>query len=176
MPNILPWHQIWEVCSRKMHCFSGLVHDVVFQKIKSQISEEVCLRYFNTTKDVVLQVDASQVGLGAVLLQDGKPVTYASKALTPAEMRYANIGREMLAVVFGCLKYLNYLYGRRFVCRSDHQPLEKIHLKIYQMHCPDYRGCCLKYDHTVLKSSTFQVKMLHLEMPSAESTLKTRWN
>ena len=74
-------------------------------------------------------VDASQVGLGAVLLQDGKPVAYTLKALTPAEMRYANIDREMLVVVFGCLKYHHYLYGRRFVCRSDHQPLEKIHLK-----------------------------------------------
>ena len=50
--------------------------DVAFQKIKNQISEDVCLRYFNTTKEVVLQVDAPQVGLGAVLLQDGKPVAY----------------------------------------------------------------------------------------------------
>ena len=58
-------------------------HDVAFQKIKNQISKDVCLRYFDTTKEVVLQVDASQVGLGAVLLQDGKPVAYASKALTP---------------------------------------------------------------------------------------------
>ena len=62
------------------------------------------LGYFNTTKGVVLQVDASQVGLDAVL-QDGKPVAFASKALMPAEMRYINIEREMLAVVFGCLKY-----------------------------------------------------------------------
>ena len=46
--------------------------DVAFQKIKNQISEDVCLRYFNTTEEVVLQVDASQVGPGAVLLQDGK--------------------------------------------------------------------------------------------------------
>ena len=104
-------------------------HDVAFQRIKNQTSEDVCLRYFDTTKEVVLQVDASQVGLGVVLLQDGKPVAYASKALTAAEMRYANIEREMLVVVFGCLKYHHYLYGRRFVCRSDHQPLEKIHLK-----------------------------------------------
>ena len=89
----------------------------------------MCFRYFSTTKDVVLQVDAYQVGLGAALLQDGKPVACASKALPPAEMRYANIEREMLAVVFGCLKYHHYLCGRRFVCRSDHQPLEKIHLK-----------------------------------------------
>ena len=104
-------------------------HDVAFEKIKNQISEDVSLRYFDTTEEVVLQVDASQVGLDAVLLQDGKLVAYPSKALTPAEMRYANIEREMLAVVFGFLKYHHYLYGRRFVCRSDHQPLEKIHLK-----------------------------------------------
>ena len=76
-------------------------HDIAFQKIKNQISEDVCLRYFDTSKEVVLQVDASQVGLGAVLLQDGKPVAYASKALTPGEMRYGNIEREMLVVVFG---------------------------------------------------------------------------
>ena len=44
-------------------------------------------------------------------------------------MRYANIESKILVVVFGCLKYHHYLYGRRFVCRSDHQPLEKIHLK-----------------------------------------------
>ena len=74
-------------------------------------------------------MDASQVSLGAVFPKDGKPVAYASKALTPAEIRYANIEREMLVVVFGCLKYHHYLYGRRFVCGSDHQPLEKIHLK-----------------------------------------------
>ena len=97
-------------------------HDVAFQKIKNQISEDVCLRYLDTTKDAVLQVNAFQVGLCAVLLKDGKPVEYASKALTPAEMRYANIEREMLAVVFWCLKYHHYLYGRRFVCKSDHQP------------------------------------------------------
>ena len=44
-------------------------------------------------------------------------------------MRYANTDRKMLMVVFGSLKYHQYLYGRRFVCKSDHQPLEKIHLK-----------------------------------------------
>ena len=44
-------------------------------------------------------------------------------------MRYANFEREMLAVVFVCLKYYKYLHSRRFVCKSNHQPLEKIHLK-----------------------------------------------
>ena len=68
-----------------MHFFQwSEAHNAVFQNIKNQISEDVCLRYFNTTKDAVLQVDASQVGLGAVLLKDSKPMAYASKAVTPA--------------------------------------------------------------------------------------------
>ena len=100
-------------------------HDVAFQKIKNHISEDSCLQYFNSTKEV-LQVDVSQVGLGAVSLQDGKPVTYTSKALTSTEGRYATIEREMLAVVFVCLKYNHYWYGRFFVCRSGNQPLEKL--------------------------------------------------
>ena len=54
--------------------------------------------------------------------------SYASKSLTPAETIYANIECEMLAVVFGCLKFHHYLYGRSFVCISDHQSLENIHL------------------------------------------------
>ena len=62
------------------------------------MSKNVCDRYADTTKDVVLQVDSSQVGLGAVLLQDGKL----------AKVRYANIEREILVIVFGYLKYLYY--------------------------------------------------------------------
>ena len=93
--------------------------------LKKAISKDVNLQYFDTKKPVVLQVDASQVGLGAALLQDSKVIAYASKSLTPAETRYANIEHEMLAVVFGCLKFHHYLYGRSFVCNSDHQPLEK---------------------------------------------------
>ena len=48
-----------------------------------------------------------------------------NKKLTLAKMRYFNIETEMLAVAIGYLKYHHYLYGRRFVCKLDHQPLEK---------------------------------------------------
>ena len=47
-------------------------HDVAFNKIKNHMSENICNRYFDTTKEVVLHVDSSQVGLGVILLQDGK--------------------------------------------------------------------------------------------------------
>ena len=127
-------------------------HEAEFQMLKKAISKDVNLQYFDPKKPVVLQVDASQVGLGAALLQDSKVIAYASKSLTPAETRYANIEREMLAVVFGCLKFHHYLYGRSFVCNSDHQPLEKIHLKHLSDAPPRLQRLLLKlqpYDITI---------------------------
>ena len=100
---------------------------------KDSISSDACLMYFNSSKPVLLQVDASKLGLGGVLQENNhgklRPVAYASKCFTLAETRYANIEREMLAVVWGYIKFNNYLCGRKFVCQSDHKPLEDIHLK-----------------------------------------------
>ena len=109
-------------------------HEETFQKVKESISSDMCLWYFDTTKPVTLQVDASKVSFGAVLIQNdsqgrGKAVAFASKSLTPAETRYANIEHKMLANVFGCVKFHHYLYGRKFICESDHKHLEDIYLK-----------------------------------------------
>ena len=68
-------------------------------------------------------------GLGATLLQEGKPIAFASKALTNTESRYANIERELLAVVYGYERFHTYLYGQSFVAETDHKPLESIQLK-----------------------------------------------
>ena len=62
-----------------------------FQKVKKLISEAPVLAFFNVKKPVTVSCDASQYGLGAVLLQDCQPVAYASRALTDTERRYAQI-------------------------------------------------------------------------------------
>ena len=97
-----------------------------FKTLKDVISSDAVLAYYDPSKPVTLEVDASGVALGAVLLQDGRPVAFASKALSDTETRYANIEREMLAVVFGCEKFRTYLFGRSFEVISDHKPLEMI--------------------------------------------------
>ena len=105
-------------------------HQVVFEKIKRSITDEITLTYFDPQKEMVLQVDASKKGLGATLMQENKRVAFASKALTDTEStRYANIEQKLLAVVYGCEKFHNYLYGQSFTVQSDHKPLESIHLK-----------------------------------------------
>ena len=71
-----------------------------FNQIKTLVCNDTTLWYFDARKPVTVQVDASKKGLGAALLQEGCPVAFASKALTPTEQRYANIEHEMLACVF----------------------------------------------------------------------------
>jgi len=70
--------------------------------LKEAISRDVMLTHFDPNKPITIETDASLKGLGAVLLQEGRPVKFLSKALTPAEQEYANIERELLAIVFAC--------------------------------------------------------------------------
>ena len=78
---------------------------------------------------MTIQVDASQVGLGAALLQNGKPVAFASKALIKTEHRYVNIEQEMLSAIFRAERFHTYIYGQSFTIESDHKLLESISRK-----------------------------------------------
>ena len=104
-------------------------HQQAFDSLRDQICKDATLAYFDSSKDTVIQVDASMQGLGATLMQDNKPIAYASKSLSDAETRYANIERELLAVVFGCERFHTHVYGKTFVVESDHKPLEMIRQK-----------------------------------------------
>ena len=72
---------------------------------------------------------SDQSGLGAALLQNGKCIAFASKALTETEHQYANFEREILAAVFGAERFHTYIYGWSFTIKSDHKLLESISRK-----------------------------------------------
>ena len=64
------------------------------------------------------------------MLQNGQPVAYALRALSPAETRYAQIEKELLAIVYACQHFESYIYRRDIVhVEMDHQPLVSIVLK-----------------------------------------------
>ena len=100
-----------------------------FESLKHLICSADNLAYFDPSKPAVLQADASQEALGVALTQEGRPIAFASKSLTDTEKRYANIERELLACVFGALRFHTYLYGKPFLIESDHRPLEMISRK-----------------------------------------------
>ena len=105
--------------------------NMCFQKIKSQLQKALLrpLRYYDQSKPVTLQCDVSLKGLGVCIIQDGQPIAFASKSLMDTETHYANIERELLAIIYGFEKFHTYLYGRTFIVETDHKPLEMISLK-----------------------------------------------
>ena len=81
------------------------------------------MAYYDPKKTTVLQTDVSINGLGACLLQDEKPVYFASKALTEAQRGYVAIELESLAVAWAMEKFHHFLYGNHFLLESDQRPL-----------------------------------------------------
>ncbi|GFR68212.1 transposon Ty3-I Gag-Pol polyprotein [Elysia marginata] len=104
-------------------------HQKSFGKIKSLMQKEMTLSYYDPNKATVLEVDSSLTGIGAALLQDGKPIAFASKSLTDTESRYAHIEREPLAAVFAPERFHTYIYGKAVLVQSDHKPLVNIQHK-----------------------------------------------
>ena len=90
-------------------------HQRTYDDLMRCIGSESCMSHYHPQKETVLEVDASQKGLGACLLQDNKPVAFASKTLTPTQSAYSNIKRETLAIVNGVTKFHTYLFGKPFV-------------------------------------------------------------
>lgn len=76
------------------------------------------LKFYDVKKPVTLSLDASSEGIGAVILQGGRPVVYGSRALTDGQLRYAQIEMEFLATVYGC--------GNFHQVESDHKLPESI--------------------------------------------------
>ena len=106
-------------------------HQSAFDKLKAMLTSDCVMAHYDPAAPTQLRVDASPVGLGAILTQTQlgvvRPVAYASRTLTAVERRYSQTEREALAVVWGCEKFHLYLYGTTFDLLSDHKPLEVIY-------------------------------------------------
>lgn len=73
-------------------------------------------------------------GLGCVLMQEGRPIAFASRTLSKSEVKYAQIEKELLAITFACDRFHFYLYAREFTVESDHKPLESLILNGWSRH------------------------------------------
>ena len=105
------------------------------------------LTYFDKTKKHTIQCNASKKGLGAVLLQESKPVMYVLRALTETEQRYSNIERELSAIVFALERLNHYMFGRTITVQSDHQSLQSIWKKSVVSASPRLQRLLLRLAH-----------------------------
>lgn len=106
----------------------GDEEQTAFEQLKNVLSSDQVLVHFDPNKTLALACDASNVGIGAVLLHrypDGseRPIANVSKTLTASQRNYSQIHKEALSIIFGLRKFYQYLYGRHFVLITDHKPL-----------------------------------------------------
>ena len=98
-----------------------------FCRLKQLIVHAPVLCVVDPSKAYILQTDASDLGLGAVLsqIQDGEehPIAFASCKLSPAEKKYSVVEKECLAIVWALKNFHQYLFGVQFTIETDHQPL-----------------------------------------------------
>ena len=104
------------------------VEEECFNKLKNIVSSQDMMCHFKTGLPIKLVVDASPVGLGAILLQDHgqgqfRPICYASRSLSKVEQRYCQTEREALAVLWACERFHLFVYGKHFQVETDHKPL-----------------------------------------------------
>lgn len=118
-----------------------------YNKVKGLLVSVPVLRFFDTKETTVLSVDASSYGLGAVLLQNERPVSYASATLSESQRRYAQIEKELLAVVFALEHFHYYVYGRQVVVQTDHKPLIGLSTKQYDTIFPRLQRLLLRLQH-----------------------------
>ncbi|XP_076461701.1 uncharacterized protein LOC143294155 [Babylonia areolata] len=103
--------------------------DRTFKTLKGRLVSRPVLQLPDLSCQFVLRTDASDRGLGAVLLQEKEgvlhPVAFASRKLSGTESHYSTIEKECLAVVWATDKFQQFLYGQQFVLETDHQPLRR---------------------------------------------------
>ena len=95
-----------------------------FEQLKEMLVEAPVLMQPTSGKEYILYSDASSIGLGCVLMQDEKVVTYASKQLKPREQNYPTHDLELAAVVFALKIWQHYLYGEKCRIYTDHKSLK----------------------------------------------------
>ena len=96
-----------------------------FQKLRNAFVNFPVLRLFDyyCNKPMVISVDASPTGLGAVLLQENQPVCYSSGTLTSTQKRYCQLEKELRAIQFGLNRFSQYIHGQKVTVETDHKPL-----------------------------------------------------
>ena len=120
------------------------IHDKAFNNLKQAICKDITLQFFDSDLSLYIKADASQKGIGAIMLQPDKkckntstteipnnlrPVAYASKTLTSCESNYSNFERELLGVLFSVLHFKHFTYGCKVHIITDHKPLVSLFRK-----------------------------------------------
>ncbi|KAF5786022.1 putative nucleotidyltransferase, Ribonuclease H [Helianthus annuus] len=100
------------------------VTDSAFKQLKRSLTNTPTLGLPDWSKSFTVECDASGVGIGAILTQQGRPIAYYSAPLKGSMLAWSTYEKEMLAIVKAVRKWRSYLLGRPFVVKTDHISLK----------------------------------------------------
>lgn len=127
-----------------------------FEELKAILTSTPILKFFDPNKEIKISSDASSFGLGAVLLQrhdnEWMPVAYASRVMSDAETRYAQIEKKMLAILFACEHFHQYIFGQVVEVETDHKPLVSIFKK-------SLNDCPLRLQRLLLRVQKYDLRI-----------------
>lgn len=139
------------------------IHEDVYTNIKNKISTAPVLQNFDDNLPITIQCDASKDGLGCCLLQNGKPVCFASRSLTSAERNFSQIEKELLSVTWSTRKFHYYIYGRKVTILNDHKPLESLLKKhLHEVPSPRLQRLKLKLLRYDIEFKYLQGKFMYI--------------
>lgn len=95
-----------------------------FEALKEALTTTPVLALPDFSKEFVVECDASGIGVGAVMSQDGHPIAFLRKALAPRHQALSVYDKEMLAIVFAVQHWRPYLVGHHFKIFTDHRTIE----------------------------------------------------
>jgi hypothetical protein len=101
---------------------------IAFEQLKAALTSKPVLCAPNFGRDFLLQTDASQFAIAAILSQrdqegQERVIAYASRKLAPREINYSTVMKETLAIVWAANHFESWIYGQKVICQSDHRPL-----------------------------------------------------
>ncbi|MCH80874.1 Ty3/gypsy retrotransposon protein, partial [Trifolium medium] len=132
--------------------------ELAFQQLKTAITSAPVLALPNFHKPFILETDASGVGIGAVLHQEGHPIAYFSKKLVPRNQKKSAYFREMFAIAEAIAKFRHYLLGHKFIIRTDQKSPRS--LMEQSLQTPEQQEWLHKFLGAALKNDQHMVEIM----------------
>ena len=137
-----------DLCKTDVPYDWGPEHDAAFSNLKKAISSNEVLQYYDSTKPLVIQVDASQRGLGAALLHANGPIAFANKSLTETESATPTLNAKCWASCLDLSDSTNMSMDDTWKCIPTINRLSPSTPNISLLPHPDWHVCYSAYNST----------------------------